>query len=231
MKQGVDHDQGRLDLAEEHDLAFRKSVSNSPTDYRASASCSNTTPTWMREEAPVKPLLELVVGSYRLIFSTRLRLLSRPPLTVSVPAEMAVSKGLSVAHTKPPFSILLVDGNYDTREMYATALRSAGFRVLEAGDGAEALTCASAVLPDAIVSDISIPTLDGLELLERLRRDERTRQAVFVALTSLEDPALRQRASLAGAAAFLIKPCLPDSLVVEILNALRSRSPASTTAT
>jgi two-component system OmpR family response regulator len=57
-------------------------------------------------------------------------------------------------------TVLLVDDVFDTREMYAFFLRSAGYAVHEAADGGDALAIALEFRPDVIVMDLSLPTMD-----------------------------------------------------------------------
>jgi two-component system, cell cycle response regulator DivK len=120
--------------------------------------------------------------------------------------------------------VLVVDDYQDAREMYAEYLEFSGFRVAEAANGAEALEKAFALLPDVILMDLSLPIIDGWEATRRLKSDDRTRAIPVVALTGH---------ALAGEAtgdqevkcdAFVIKPCLPDTLVAEVKKVLAARA-------
>jgi CheY-like chemotaxis protein len=105
---------------------------------------------------------------------------------------------------------LLVDDVSDSRDMYGEMLRFAGYRVLEAVDGAEALAVAAEQRPDAIVMDLCMPRMDGWEAIRRLKVDSRTRSIVLVVLTALG----WESGSLALACdAYLVKPCLPSDLL------------------
>ena len=119
--------------------------------------------------------------------------------------------------------VLVVDDYQDAREMYAEYLEFSGFRVAEAANGAEALDKAFALLPDVILMDLSLPIIDGWEATRRLKSDDRTKAIPVVALTGH---------ALAGEAtgdqqvkcdAFVIKPCLPDTLVAEVKKVLAAR--------
>jgi two-component system, cell cycle response regulator DivK len=120
--------------------------------------------------------------------------------------------------------VLVVDDYQDAREMYAEYLEFSGFRVAEASNGAEALDKAFALLPDVILMDLSLPVIDGWEATRRLKADDRTKAIPVVALTGH---------ALAGEAtgdqqvkcdAFVIKPCLPDTLVAEVKKVLAARA-------
>jgi two-component system, cell cycle response regulator DivK len=117
-------------------------------------------------------------------------------------------------------SVLIVDDSADTREMYECALASAGFRVLHADNGADGLSRAAEALPDVIVTDLSIPRIDGFELLARIQTDPGTQRIPVIVLSGRTDADASQRAIEAGAAAFLLKPCSPESLVDEVRRAL-----------
>jgi two-component system chemotaxis response regulator CheY len=112
--------------------------------------------------------------------------------------------------------VLLVDGDADTREMYALALTAAGFVVLHARDGADALRCASKSRPDVIVTDVQLPRMDGVTLMSCLQADVRTAGIPVIVVTAIGDVATRVRTASASAAAFLPKPCPPDVLVAEV---------------
>jgi two-component system, cell cycle response regulator DivK len=112
---------------------------------------------------------------------------------------------------------LVVDDSDDTREMYAVALRLEGFTVEEARDGHEAFGKAVELLPDIIVTDLSMPVMDGWETIQRLRADERTRRIPIIACSG--EPGGDAHPWLADA--LLPKPCPLDQLVIEVRRLLR----------
>ena len=77
-------------------------------------------------------------------------------------------------HADKPL-VLVVDDFQDNREMYCEYLAFAGFRVIEAANGQEAVDQAFEKLPDVIIMDLSLPVMDGWEATRLLKRDERTR--------------------------------------------------------
>ncbi len=119
--------------------------------------------------------------------------------------------------------VLVVDDFQDNREMFAEFLSISGFRVAQAVNGREALERAFALLPDAILMDLSLPEVDGWEATRRLKRDPRTAHIPVVALTGhvLADHAREARD--AGCDGFLAKPCLPEVLVIELRRVLGQR--------
>lgn len=112
--------------------------------------------------------------------------------------------------------ILVVDDFQDNREMYAEYLTFSGFRVIEAGNGKEAVEEAFERLPDLIIMDLSLPVMDGWEATRVLKGDDRTRKIPVLALTGHALAGHSKGAKDAGCDAFLAKPCLPDQLVAEI---------------
>jgi two-component system cell cycle response regulator DivK len=121
--------------------------------------------------------------------------------------------------------ILIVDDFEDNRAMYAQFLTFSGFRVVEAANGKEALDKASALLPDLVVMDLSLPVMDGWEVTRRLKSDDRTRKTLVLALTGHALGRHSERAREAGCDGFVTKPCLPEDLIVEIRRMLASGPP------
>lgn len=122
--------------------------------------------------------------------------------------------------SSPPVpTVLLVASYRDDREMYAEYLRYERFATLEAGTTAEALLLASRA--DVVVTGISVPgPFDGLQLIRRLRADERSSAKPIIVLTASAHERERGEAQRAGCDAFLLKPCRPDRLVEEIRGVL-----------
>lgn len=122
--------------------------------------------------------------------------------------------------------VLVVDDYPDAREMYTEYLEFAGFEVVEAGNGVEALQRAVDSTPDIILMDLSLPVMDGWEATRRLKADERTRSIPIVALTGHALAGISEGAKEAGCDAFITKPCLPEDLVREIRTILDPASSA-----
>jgi len=73
-------------------------------------------------------------------------------------------------------NILLVEDDRDLRDLYTLLLEEWGFTVTGARDGEEALARASGLTPDLIITDVTMPRMNGLELCRRLHQDERLRE-------------------------------------------------------
>ncbi len=109
--------------------------------------------------------------------------------------------------------MLLVEDDRAGRMLYAGWLADAGFRVEQAHNGLQALERAFDLLPDAILTDLNIPGIDGYELTRRLKSDPRTSAIPIVAISGYAPFAQEpERADRAGCDAMLPKPCEPDEI-------------------
>jgi len=100
------------------------------------------------------------------------------------------------------------------------------FSVTVMNDGLEAwnwLSC-SENIPDLIVSDLKMPSLGGLELLENLSKDEILRPVPVIIHSGYEDASKRKKCMDLGAFSYLVKPFEPEYLVSEVERAIESRN-------
>ena len=107
--------------------------------------------------------------------------------------------------------------------MYAEFLREL-FDVRQAADGKEALTSMRDLPPDLVITDLSLPGMDGFELVRSIRRDAVLAKVPIICLSGHADAAHEQRALDAGADQVLQKPCLPDQLAAAAVSLLRTRA-------
>jgi CheY-like chemotaxis protein len=110
-------------------------------------------------------------------------------------------------------TILLVDDFEDGLDMYREYLEYRGYRVVLARNGREAILQARTQNPDAILLDIRMPVMTGIDAVRVLRADPSFRHVPIVALTAhaLEDERIAALAE--GFDEVVAKPCLPDELV------------------
>jgi CheY-like chemotaxis protein len=120
--------------------------------------------------------------------------------------------------------ILIVDDTGDNRQMYAEYLEYDGYRVEQAGSGAEAVVFAEEVNPALIVMDLSMPDMDGWEATRRLKADARTRSIPVLVVSGHALRGAEKSAREAGADAFVVKPCLPEDLSAKIAAMLAARA-------
>jgi DNA-binding response OmpR family regulator len=119
--------------------------------------------------------------------------------------------------------VLIVDDHEDSLAMYALGLLAMGFQPLTAETAEEGFASACAFHPDVVVADVTLPGVSGLELARQLREDDRTRNTGIIMLTGHSDASVKQQADDAGCDRFVVKPCMPDVLAVEIRELLLSR--------
>ena len=124
--------------------------------------------------------------------------------------------------------VLLVDDYPDARDMYGEYLEYAGYDVIQASNGLEALQRAFEDQPDIILMDLSLPVMDGWEATRRLKANQRTASIPVVALTGHALAGISEGAQRAGCDAFVTKPCLPEDLVIEIKRVLDGPSSTPT---
>jgi len=110
-------------------------------------------------------------------------------------------------------TILAVDDSLTIRNMLDLTLREAGYDVRLAEDGREALAILQDFVPDAIISDINMPHLDGFGLVEAVRAIASLRATPILVLTTEDAPELKARARAAGATGWIVKPFEADKLV------------------
>jgi two-component system phosphate regulon response regulator PhoB len=108
--------------------------------------------------------------------------------------------------------LLVVEDHEDTREMIAWAMRAAGWMVEAVSTAEDAFFDSVAFEPDAIVMDLHLPTLSGVEAIRRLRAADGTSDVPIVACTAFVSDAVRAEAREAGCTEFLAKPFAPEQL-------------------
>jgi CheY-like chemotaxis protein len=153
------------------------------------------------------------------------RVVGEPALAPApAPAVAAVAPAPAAPAEAPPPPVpvaLVADDDPAMRALYATVLRPQGFEVAEAADGLEALDQAQRLAPAILLLDVHMPRLDGLGVLEALRRRLSGRSVPVIVVTAHDDPALEARCIELGAEDYLTKPIQPSSLVARMRAVLR----------
>lgn len=116
--------------------------------------------------------------------------------------------------------VFIVEDHEDTRELLADYLARAGFKVETARDGRAALSGIAKTRPDLIVTDLSLPHLNGWELTRRLKHDPRTEHIPVIACSAHVSGWSMEHALDAGCVAYLVKPVSPEELLATIRRAL-----------
>jgi two-component system chemotaxis response regulator CheY len=110
-------------------------------------------------------------------------------------------------------NILTVDDSASVRMTTKIALTNAGYQVTEAVDGLDGLTKAKAASYDLIVTDLNMPNMNGLEMIEALRQSPDHTGLPIIFLTTESDGDMKARAKAAGATGWMTKPFDPEQLV------------------
>lgn len=126
--------------------------------------------------------------------------------------------------------VLVVEDDREGRLLFAEWLQQSGYRVEQAHNGLQALERVFDLLPDALLTDLHIPGIDGYELTRRLKCDPRTAHIPVLAVTGYapftNDPG---RAERAGCDAVLPKPCTAEDVertLAELIAQARERRSA-----
>ena len=109
--------------------------------------------------------------------------------------------------------VLAVDDSRTIRDMLRLALTEAGFVPSLAEDGLHGLEVLGGMAPDAIITDINMPRMDGFGFIEAVRRLDTHRATPILVLTTESAPEMKARARAAGATGWIVKPFDPVKLV------------------
>ena len=123
--------------------------------------------------------------------------------------------------SKPPFRILVVDDDPAICELLTAKLRFSGFAAQSCTNGEDALKVLSKEKFDAIISDLNMPGISGLELLGAARRI--VPHAAFLIATGVSDVSVGVTAMKQGAADYLLKPFQMEAVVVSLRRALEMK--------
>ncbi|MGH8188570.1 MAG: response regulator [Steroidobacteraceae bacterium] len=116
--------------------------------------------------------------------------------------------------------ILAVDDSASMRQMVRFTLESAGFKVVQAADGVEALDFAKANEVDLVLTDVNMPRMDGITLVRELRTLASYKFTPMLVLTTEAGSDAKQRGRQAGATGWIVKPFSPEQLLATIARVL-----------
>src|SRR5262245_59942777 len=132
-----------------------------------------------------------------------------------------ISRGAMTNRTTGKAKILVVDDEPDTVELITFNFRNAGYDVISADDGAEALRKARTLSPSLIILDFMLPEIDGLEVNKLLRTDAATAHIPVLMLTAKAGEVDRILGLELGAKDYVTKPFSPRELILRVRNILR----------
>ena len=118
-------------------------------------------------------------------------------------------------------TVLAVDDSATMREMVAFVLESAGYRVIEAEDGAKGLERARSTPVDLVITDQNMPNMDGITLVRSLRELREYKTIPILLLTTESSDSMKSQGRAAGATGWLVKPFDPATLLEVVQKVLR----------
>lgn len=108
---------------------------------------------------------------------------------------------------------MTVDDSVSVRMMVGFSLKGAGFEVVEAVNGIDALSKLDEHDIQMVVADVNMPEMDGIEFVRKMRQHPRYRFTPVVMLTTESDESIKARGREAGATGWIVKPFKPDQLL------------------
>ena len=145
-----------------------------------------------------------------------------PALAMDTAARLRITgkfRAIKPDETNKP-TILLVEDTQEVTMMIKDYLELAGYKVVTAQDGVDAIVQAKLVHPDLILMDVQMPRMDGLEATRKLRSEPDFRYTPIIALTALAMPSDRERCLAAGMDEYISKPVNLKALVKIIQSCL-----------
>ena len=113
-------------------------------------------------------------------------------------------------------TILTIDDSASVRQMVVLTLSAAGHNVIEAGDGAQGYAKAIAEPVHAVITDLNMPVMNGIEFIRKYRQHPASKGVPIILLTTESDETLKAEARAAGATGWIVKPFKQDQLVAVI---------------
>jgi two-component system chemotaxis response regulator CheY len=113
--------------------------------------------------------------------------------------------------------IMTVDDSPTVRQMLNLTLEDAGYNVLEAVDGVDALhKLGAGEKVDMLITDLNMPNMDGIELIRAVRKDSANRFIPIIMLTTEAQESKRQEGKSAGASGWIVKPFKPQQVLAVV---------------
>ena len=113
-------------------------------------------------------------------------------------------------------TIMVVDDSSSMRQMVNFTLASAGYEVVEAADGADALAKSTAQKVDLFITDLNMPKMNGIELTRQLRAAAAYRFTPIVLLTTESQPEKKMEGKAAGVTGWIVKPFQVEQLLAVV---------------
>lgn len=116
--------------------------------------------------------------------------------------------------------IMTVDDSSSVRQMVAFTLKGAGYAVIEAIDGLDALAKADGASINMVLTDLNMPNMDGIELIKNLRANPAYKFIPIIMLTTESQDSKKEAGRSAGATGWIVKPFKPNQLLAVVKKVL-----------
>ncbi|AOV16588.1 two-component system response regulator [Acidihalobacter aeolianus] len=115
-----------------------------------------------------------------------------------------------------PKTVMIVDDSASLRQVVKMALVGAGYEVLEAGDGQDALDKLTGKKVQLVISDVNMPRMDGITFVKQLKQRPEYRFVPVIMLTTEGQDAKKEEGRAAGAKAWMVKPFQPAQMLAAV---------------
>jgi two-component system, chemotaxis family, chemotaxis protein CheY len=112
--------------------------------------------------------------------------------------------------------VLVVDDSISMRQVIKASLTEAGYEVTEAGNGIEAIRALTATPVEMVITDLNMPKMDGIQLIEKMRQFDMYKYMPIIMLTTESAPEKKDAGRKAGATGWIVKPFDKEKLVAVV---------------
>lgn len=113
-------------------------------------------------------------------------------------------------------TVMVVDDSSSVRQVVCIALKGAGYEVIEASDGKDALAKLTGQKIHLMISDVNMPNMDGITLVKEVKKLANYRFTPIIMLTTESQEAKKQEGQAAGARAWVVKPFQPAQMLAAV---------------
>ncbi|MDZ5604345.1 response regulator [Pseudomonas sp. RP23018S] len=113
-------------------------------------------------------------------------------------------------------TVLVVDDSSSVRQVVGIALKSAGYDVIEAGDGKDALNKLTGQKVHLIISDVNMPNMDGITFVKEVKKLASYKFTPIIMLTTESQASKKAEGQAAGAKAWVVKPFQPAQMLAAV---------------
>ncbi len=118
-------------------------------------------------------------------------------------------------------TVLIVDDSTSMRQLVSFTLKDAGYEIVEAVNGRDALNKLNGKKIEMVITDLNMPEMDGIELIRQLRNNSGFRFTPIVMLTTESQESKKQEGKRAGASGWIVKPFTPEQLIAVVKKFVR----------